>query len=90
MKNFRVSVTVRLQPEVVDPVGATIQSGLHSLGFAGVSGARVGKLVEFDLAADSLADARDQTEDMSHRLLANPVIEDYEIALVETAPEESA
>ncbi len=87
MKTFHVSVTVRLQPEVVDPVGATIQAGLRNLGFTSVSGARVGKLVEFQLEAESLDEARKRTREISDRLLANPVIEDYEVEVAETSSE---
>ncbi|MDP6350530.1 MAG: phosphoribosylformylglycinamidine synthase subunit PurS [Chloroflexota bacterium] len=83
MNNYRVKVTVRLQPEVVDPVGATVEASLHSLGFEGVSGARVGKVVEFALAAGSLAEAEKDAAAMSEQLLANPVIEDHEIEVTE-------
>jgi phosphoribosylformylglycinamidine synthase len=87
MKTFQVSVTVRLQPEVVDPVGATIQTGLRNLGFTTVSGARVGKLVEFRLEAENPDEARERTKEMSDRLLANPVIEDYEVKIAEVSLE---
>jgi len=85
MNNYRVRVTVRLQPEVVDPVGATVEASLHNLGFAGVSGARVGKVVEFALAATTLAEAEKSAAAMSEQLLANPVIEDHEIEVTEAA-----
>ena len=87
MNTFQVSVTVRLQPEVVDPVGTTIQSGLRNLGFTTVSGARVGKLVEFRLEAENPVEARALAAEMSDRLLANPVIEDYEIEIAEVTVE---
>ena len=87
MNTFQVSVTVRLQPEVVDPVGMTIQSGLRNLGFTTVSGARVGKLVEFRLEAENPDEARALAAEMSDRLLANPVIEDYEIEIAEVTVE---
>ena len=90
MKTFQVSVTVRLQPEVVDPVGATIQAGLRNLGYTTVSVARVGKVVEFHLKAGNAEEAREQTQEMSDRLLANPVIEDYEIELAEISSQGAA
>ncbi len=84
---FDVAVDVRLRPGIADPQGATVERALPALGFEGVSGVSVGKIIRFRVDAADEAAARSLVEDMCHRFLTNPVIEDSEIALtaVETA-----
>ncbi|MHB1140010.1 MAG: phosphoribosylformylglycinamidine synthase subunit PurS, partial [Microthrixaceae bacterium] len=64
-----------------------VERALPALGFEGVSGVSVGKIIRFRVEADDEGTARRLVEDMCHRFLTNPVIEDSEIALtaVETA-----
>lgn len=73
---MKVKVHVTLKPGVLDPQGKAIEHALGGLGFAGVEGARVGKLIELDLA-DGTADA--DVDAMCRKLLANTVIENYRI-----------
>lgn len=72
-------VEVRLRPGIADPAGATIESALPALGFAGVGGVRVGKAIRLALEAPDEPAARRRAEEVSQRLLANPVIEDFEV-----------
>jgi phosphoribosylformylglycinamidine synthase PurS subunit len=74
----RATVLVRPKPGILDPQGQAVESSLRHLGFA-VGEARVGKLVELDVDADDEAEARTQLERMCEQLLANPLIESYEI-----------
>ena len=83
---YPVLVEVRLRPGIADPAGATIERALPALGFGGVHGVRVGKAIRFTIEADDEAAARRQVEELCHRLLANPVIEDTEVFLGESAP----
>ncbi len=78
---FDVSVSVSLRPGIADPQGATIERALPALGFRGVAGVAVGKIIRFTVDADDEAAARELVEDMCHRFLTNPVIEDSEITL---------
>jgi phosphoribosylformylglycinamidine synthase PurS subunit len=71
-------VLVRPKPGILDPQGQAVESSLRHLGFA-VAETRVGKLVELDVDADDEAGARSQLERMCEQLLANPLIESYEI-----------
>jgi phosphoribosylformylglycinamidine synthase len=71
-------VLVRPRPGILDPQGQAVESSLRHLGFA-VAEARVGKLVELDVDAADEAEARSQLERMCEQLLANPLIESYEI-----------
>jgi phosphoribosylformylglycinamidine synthase len=82
----KATVTVRFRPGVHDPQGEAVCSALVGLGFAGVRSTRIGKVVELELDTASEAQARTQVEDMCRRLLANPVLEEYEVRL-ELEPE---
>ncbi len=82
---FGVLVEVRLRPGIADPQGATVERSLPALGFDGVSGVSVGKAIRFTVEAPDEADARRRVEELSQRFLANPVIEDVEIALFPTS-----
>jgi phosphoribosylformylglycinamidine synthase len=78
---FDVVVEVRLRPGIADPQGATIERALPALGFEGVSGVGVGKSIRFTVEADDEAAARRLVDDLCHRFLTNPVIEDAEVSL---------
>jgi phosphoribosylformylglycinamidine synthase len=73
---YAVVVEVHHKEGVADPQGATIERALPTLGFAGVSGVQVGKLIRFTVEAESEAAARAEVDDMVQRFLTNPVIED--------------
>ena len=75
---MRATVLVRPKPGILDPQGQAVETSLRHLGFA-VAGARVGKLVELEVETDDEAEARSQLERMCEQLLANPLIESYEI-----------
>jgi phosphoribosylformylglycinamidine synthase PurS subunit len=78
---FEVRVEVSLRPGIADPQGATIERALPALGFQGVGGMRVGKVMRFTVEAADEAAARAEAEAMCERLLANPVIEDSDIEI---------
>jgi phosphoribosylformylglycinamidine synthase PurS subunit len=77
---MRATVLVRPKPGILDPQGQAVESSLRHLGFA-VGDARVGRVVELNLDTDDAAEARAQLERMCEQLLANPLIESYEIEL---------
>jgi len=79
--NFDVSVLVRGVEGIADPEGRTIERALGVLGFQGASTVRVGKIITFSLAANDLESARSEAVEMCDRLLANPVIERYDITI---------
>ena len=71
---------VRPKPGILDPQGEAVETSLRHLGFA-VEAARVGRLVELELEATDPERARDELEQMCEQLLANPLIESYEITV---------
>jgi phosphoribosylformylglycinamidine synthase subunit PurS len=78
---FSVAVEVRGLEGIADPQGRTIERALPALGFEGVHDVHVGKILTFELDARDEAAATAEVEKMCEALLANPVIERYEIAL---------
>ena len=80
---MKATVYVRLKGEVLDPQGDAVRRSLGTLGFPGVKGVRIGKLIEIELdaAAAAAPDLEARLRKMADEMLANPVIEDYEIAL---------
>jgi phosphoribosylformylglycinamidine synthase len=79
---MRATVLVRPKPGILDPQGEAVQSSLRQLGFA-VEAARIGRVVDLELANGDREQARAELERMCRQLLANPLIESYEIELLE-------
>jgi phosphoribosylformylglycinamidine synthase len=78
----KATVLVRLKSEVLDPQGDAVRRALGKLGFDGVRSVRVGKLIEIDVDEEhATADLKERLAKMADEMLANPVIEDYEIRL---------
>ena len=77
---MRATVLVRPKNGILDPQGEAVERALEHLGFA-VNGARVGKVVDLDVQGDDEGAARAQIEKMCEQLLANPLVESYEIEL---------
>jgi phosphoribosylformylglycinamidine synthase subunit PurS len=75
---MKATVLVRPRPGILDPQGQAVETSLRHLGFS-VADARVGKLVELEVEAEDEAEARRELERMCEQLLANPLIESYEI-----------
>lgn len=76
-------VTVRLKEGVLDPQGQTIQRALEHMGYSGINQVRAGKTFEIKLQAHSAEQARMQLKEMSEKLLANPVIETFQVEVDE-------
>jgi phosphoribosylformylglycinamidine synthase len=79
---MKLRVLVRLKPSIMDVQGTAVQRALVGLGFADLSGLRVGKVIELDVDAPSPERARARAEEMCQKLLANPILEDYVIEVV--------
>ena len=75
---MRATVIVRPKPGILDPQGEAVEGSLRKLGFS-VDEARVGRVVDVELDAPSEDEARAQLERMCEQLLANPLIESYEV-----------
>ena len=78
---MRATVTVRPKPGILDPQGEAVGSALGQLGFE-VGDARVGKVIDLEVEAANAATAKAEVERMCEQLLANPLIESYEVEIV--------
>ncbi len=76
---MRVRVLIRPKAGILDAQGQTVERALPALGFDGVSDVRVGRLVELHVEDPA------RVEEMCERLLANPLVEDYEVVLLDEA-----
>jgi phosphoribosylformylglycinamidine synthase subunit PurS len=74
-------VTVMLKQGVLDPQGKAIAHALHTLGFSGVGEVRAGKVIELELTETDRGKAQATAEDMARKLLANTVIESFNVAV---------
>jgi phosphoribosylformylglycinamidine synthase len=82
MTEFTATVTVRLKRGVLDPEAETTKRALERLGFE-LSALRSADRFELDLEADDAASAEARADEMAERLLANPTIHDYDVAVAE-------
>lgn len=80
---MKARVHITLKSGVLDPQGKAVRNALTSLGFDGIDDVRQGKYLELDLTEADAERARAAVESMCARLLANTVIEDYQIELEE-------
>ena len=72
---MKAKVLIRPKEGILDPQGKAVERALPALGFEGVSNVRVGRLVELE------TDDPDKLDDLCEKLLANPLIEDFEVEL---------
>jgi phosphoribosylformylglycinamidine synthase len=75
---MKATVLVRPKEGILDPQGQAVEQSLRKLGFA-VAEARVGRVVDVEVEASSADEARERVEAMCTQLLANPLIESYEV-----------
>lgn len=78
---MKARVHIYLKPGVLDPQGQAVANSLNHLGFDEVSAARQGKYIELDLDTADAEEAHKRVGEMCDKLLANPVIESYDIEL---------
>lgn len=80
---MKAKIHITLKDGILDPQGKTIHHGLEMLGFTGLREVRTGKLIEIYFKEMSRAQAQQATEEACKKLLANPVIENYEFIVEE-------
>ena len=83
---FEARVEVTHRPGIADPAGATVERALPALGYTNVSQVHIGKVIRLVVDAADAGSARVEVEEMCERLLANPVIEAYEVTVSALEP----
>ena len=81
MAEFAAHVEVSHRPGIADPAGATVERALPALGYTNVAQVHIGKVIRLVVDAADADAARTQVEEMCEKLLANPVIESYEVTV---------
>lgn len=76
---MKVTVTINRRPEIADPEGTTVERALHDLGYTETSAVRMDRVIHLEVAGDDLSRVRSRVEEMCEQVLANPVLEDFEI-----------
>jgi phosphoribosylformylglycinamidine synthase subunit PurS len=74
---MKAKIVITPKKAVLDPQGKTVQNALAHMGYTGVDSVRVGKYLEIELAGPDKAAAHKQIDEACHKILSNPVIEDY-------------
>jgi phosphoribosylformylglycinamidine synthase len=80
--NYAIQIKVMPLKDLLDPQGKAVLGGLQNLGLATVSDVRVGKHITLQVEAGSEAEAREMAEEACRKLLANPVMEMYEVEMI--------
>ena len=83
---YSVKINITLRESILDPQGKATQHALQELGFKGVESVRIGKLVELTIEAEDEETAEVIAKDAAQQLLANPVMEDYVVQVMNSAP----
>jgi phosphoribosylformylglycinamidine synthase subunit PurS len=86
MTSFAARVDVSHRPGIADPAGATVERALPALGYTNVTQVHIGKVITLVVEAPDASEARLQVEEMCERLLANPVIESYDVSVSALEP----
>jgi phosphoribosylformylglycinamidine synthase PurS subunit len=81
MTSFAARVEVSHRPGIADPAGATVERALPALGYSNVTQVHIAKVITLVVEAENADTARTEVEEMCERLLANPVIESYEVSV---------
>ena len=81
MKKYDAQIKITLRKGILDVQGKTVENALHSTEFDMIQNVRIGKYVELEINADSKEKALEITQEACNRLIANPIIEDYEILI---------
>jgi phosphoribosylformylglycinamidine synthase len=79
---MKAKIIITPKKAVLDPQGKTVQNALAHMGYTGVTGVHIGKYIEIDLAPGTdKAAAEKALNEAAHKLLSNPVIEDYRLEI---------
>ena len=76
---MRVTVTIDRRAEIADPEGETVKRALHDLGFTETTNVRLDRVIHLDVNGDDPNEVALRVEEMCKQLLANPVLEDFEV-----------
>lgn len=80
---YKVQVIIKRRPSILDPQGKAVEKGAFHMGLTNIKDTRIGKFVEFNVEAKDKEIAVKDIEEYCHKLLSNPIMEDYEYKMEE-------
>ena len=80
---FKVKVFIKRRPSILDPQGKAVEKGAELLGLTNIKNTRIGKFIEFNVDTNNRIDAEKEVNDYCKKLLANPIMDDFEFSLEE-------
>jgi phosphoribosylformylglycinamidine synthase len=80
---YTAKVIIKRRPSILDPQGKAVEKGAELLGLTNIKETRIGKYIEFNVDAENKLDAEKEVNDYCKKLLANPIMDDYEFSLEE-------
>ncbi|MGQ9798826.1 MAG: phosphoribosylformylglycinamidine synthase subunit PurS [Ignavibacterium sp.] len=80
---FRAKVIIKHRPSILNPQGKAVEKGAQHLGLNNISNTRIGNYIEFDVLSNNWQKAEKEVNEYCNKLLANPIMEDYEFTLEE-------
>ena len=83
MKIFKAIIKITLRKGILDVQGKAVENALHSIEFDMITNVRIGKYVELNIEAENSDTAAGIVDDSCKKLIANPIIEDFEISIIE-------
>jgi phosphoribosylformylglycinamidine synthase subunit PurS len=83
MKKYSAKIYITLREGILDVQGKTVEHALHSISFDTLSDLKIGKFIRLKAEAENIEGARKLIDDACKQLIANPIIEDYQIDLEE-------
>ena len=83
MKKYQANIKINLKKGILDVQGKTIENALHSLDFIMLENVRIGKFITMVVEAQNDGQAKMYVQDACNKLITNPIIEDYEIEIIE-------
>ena len=78
---YKATVIIKRRPKILDPQGKAVEQGAKLLGFNNVDHTRIGKYIEFNVNTDDKSLAEKEVKEYCEKLLANPIMEDFEYSL---------
>ena len=85
---FKVKVLIKRRKTILDPQGKAVEIGAKHLGLSNIKNTRIDKYIEFNVDTNNKKAAEEEVNDYCKKLLANPIMEDYEFTLSEWTPSE--
>lgn len=85
---FKVKVIIKRRASILDPQGKAVEIGAQHLGLNNIRNTRIGKYIEFEVDVADKKSAAEEVTDYCRKLLANPIMEDYEFTLTEWNPKQ--